>query len=59
MFRLSNTLVVDRVKLLIINYLYIVMQMNFNIQVVGTRDDPIMEDKYLNNPVEYTPKQNI
>ena len=29
-----------------------------NIQVVGTRDDPMMEDIYANNPVEYIPKSN-
>ena len=28
----------------------------YNIQVVGTRDDPMMEEEYLNNPVEYKPK---
>ena len=28
----------------------------YNIQVVGTRDDSIMEEAYINNPVEYIPK---
>ena len=28
----------------------------YNIQVVGTRDDPNMEEEYINNPVEYIPK---
>ena len=27
----------------------------YNIQVVGTRYDPIMENEYLINPVEYIP----
>ena len=28
----------------------------YNIQVVGTRSDPIVLDEYANNPVEYIPK---
>ena len=27
----------------------------FNIQIVGTRDDPLMEGVYENEPVEYIP----
>ena len=28
----------------------------YNIQVVGTRDDPIMEEEHLDNPLAYIPK---
>ena len=31
----------------------------YNIQVVGTRSDPVVLEEYENNPVEYIPKKNI
>ena len=31
----------------------------YNIQVVGTRDDQVMQDDYAQFPVEYIPPENI
>ena len=57
MFHRLNILVVDGVKTSN-NTLNIYCNADgfYNIQVVGTRDDPMMEEEYLNNPVEYIPK---